>query len=126
MTATYSPSSSSNKNRVRLIIFDTDIPENAIFQDEEINAFLNLQGDDVLLGAAMALDTMASRESMVQKVIRLMDLQTNGPAVAADLRKHASMLREQVEIGAVDVAEFVNNKFQHQERLWKQQQRGVL
>ena len=126
MTATYSPSSSSNMNRVRLIIFDTDIHENAIFQDEEINAFLDIQGDDVLLGAAMALDTMASRESMVQKVIKLMDLSTNGPAVAADLRNHAKMLREQTEIGAVDVAEFVNNIFQHRERLWKQQQRGVL
>lgn len=126
MTATYAPSSSSNMNRVRLIIFDTDVTENAIFQDEEINAFLDIQGDDVLLGAAMALDTMASRESMIQKVIRLMDLQTNGPAVAKDLRDHAKMLREQTEIGAVDVAEFVNNTFQHRERLWKQKQRGEL
>jgi hypothetical protein len=69
---------------------------------------------------------MASRESMIQKVMRIMDISTNGPAVAADLRNHAKLLREQDEIGAVDTAEMVNNAFQERERWYKQLQRGVI
>lgn len=127
MTATYSPGGSSNKDKVRLLIGDFDVLEDhAIFQDEEITQFLSLQESNVLLASAMALDTMASRESIVQKVISLMDLSTNGPAVAADLRNHAKRLREEAEIGAVDTAEFINNVFQERERWYKQWQRGVI
>lgn len=77
---------------VRLLISDLDA--DPVFTDAEIEAFLALEGP-VKLAAAQALDTMASNEAMVSKKIRTLDLQTDGPAVAASLRASATELRRQ-------------------------------
>ena len=79
--------------KVRLIITDTD-PANVIFIDEEIAAFLELN-DGILTAAAMALDTIADNEILVQKRISLLDLKTDGPSEAKELRVHADSLRKQ-------------------------------
>ena len=79
--------------KVRLIITDTD-PANVIFIDEEITAFLELN-DGILTAAAMALDTIADNEILVQKRISLLDLKTDGPSEAKELRVHADSLRKQ-------------------------------
>ena len=127
MTVTYSPGGSSNRDKVRLLIFDTDVGEgNAIFQDEEINQFLSLQDSNVFLASAMALEVMATREAMLHKVISLMDLSMNGPAVAVELRKTAKVYRDEADIDAVDTAVLVNTVYQERERYWKQVQRGVI
>lgn len=78
---------------VRLLISDLDDPP--IFSDDEITAFLTLEGDAVKLAAAQALDAIASNEALVSKRIRTLDLQTDGPAVAKELRAHATALRAQ-------------------------------
>lgn len=79
---------------VRLLI--TDVDEAApVFTDEQITAFLTLEGDNVRLAAAQALDTMASSEVLISKVIRTQDLQTDGAKVAAELRARAQALRDQ-------------------------------
>jgi hypothetical protein len=97
---------------VRLLISDTD-PSNLTFADTDIDAFLTLAGQNVRLAAAEALDTMASNEVMVSKVIRTQDLQTDGAKVAAELRARAATLREQAgnydasgNLFAFDIADY--------------------
>jgi hypothetical protein len=125
---TYDHLVTSNLNDVRLIIADTD-STNPQFQDEQISRFLGITGTNVLRAAAMALTVIASNESMVQKQVSLLGLSTNGPAVAADLRKHAAWLMEQAEYyeaqagGAFDVAEQVVDVFTFRERVIKQWER---
>uniref|UniRef100_A0A6H1Z7L3 Uncharacterized protein n=1 Tax=viral metagenome TaxID=1070528 RepID=A0A6H1Z7L3_9ZZZZ len=92
MSFTYDLTSSVGK--VRLIIRDSAAAI-AFFTDEELAAFLTLNGESVRYAAADALETWASNEAMVTKAIKLLDLSTNGPAVAAALRAHAALLRAQ-------------------------------
>ncbi len=122
---TYDPSTSAG--RVRLLATDTD-PDNAIFSDDEIAAYLALEDDNVKRAAATALDQIASSEALIQKRIKLLDLQTDGPAVAKALREHAAALRQQAEseetAGAFDYAEMVVNQFSARDRLWNQRLRS--
>lgn len=80
--------------KIRLLISDVD-PVRPVFTDTEVNAFYLMEASNVRLGAAQALDTMASNEVMVSKVIRTLDLQTDGSKVAAELRARAQALRDQ-------------------------------
>lgn len=121
MAFTYDPT--TDRGRVRLLITDTDAA-NAIFTDAEIDAFLSIEGDAVKRAAAAALDQTASSEALIQKRIRLLDLTTDGPAVAKALRDHAQRLREQAEdedvTGAFDWAELVLDDFSARERIWNE------
>lgn len=111
MAFTFDPT--TDRGKVRLLIQDDTESYGGIdiyfFSDEKIDAFLALnvdEDDPVRLAAADALDAWASNEAMVTKAIRLLDVSTNGPAVAASLRIHAQTLRTQAasEVG-IDVAE---------------------
>lgn len=94
--------SATDIGMVRLLC--TDQNESApLFTDPQIQAFLTLEGGDVRLAAAQALDTIASSEALVSKKIRTQDLQTDGPAVAKELRERATSLRDQAA-GALDDA----------------------
>jgi hypothetical protein len=77
--------------RVRLLINDTT--DSPVFSDAEVAAFLEIEGDNVKLAAAQALDTIADDEALTSKVIRTQDLQTDGAAVAEGLRARAQQLR---------------------------------
>ncbi|MER6575824.1 hypothetical protein [Nonomuraea sp. NPDC001023] len=90
----------TDRGRVRLLVPDVD-EANLLLADDQIDAFLALEGS-VKLAAAAALDTIASSEAMVGKKIRTQDLQTDGPAVAAELRARAAELRRQVDEGVGD------------------------
>ena len=78
-----------------------------------------IEGNDILLGAALALETIASDTVMVLKVIKLLDLTTDGAKVSDALLKRAAMLRAQAEAedveGAFDWAELVLNDFSYRE-----------
>jgi alanine dehydrogenase len=119
MAFTYDVSNDAGK--VRLIITDTD-SSNPLFQDDEIDAYLALKGGSILLAAAQALDTIASSEALILKKIRLLDVATDGPAVAKALRDHAKTLREQYidedGEGAFDIAQWVVNEFSAKEYWW--------
>ncbi len=92
----------------------------AFHSDEEIEAFLSLEDGDLKLASAQVLDSMASNEAVIQKQIKLLDLTTNGPAVAKALRDHATELRRQVdEEPAFDFAEQVNDSFSYREKILK-------
>lgn len=85
---------STNVGQVRLLIPDTNAAAH-VFEDEDITALLGLEGGRVKRAAALALETMASNEAYTQKAIRLLDLSTDGPKVAAELRARAASLRSQ-------------------------------
>ena len=108
--------------RVRLLIPDRDSTD-PLFQDDEITAFLSLEGD-VRRATALALETLASDQALVLKAVRLLDITTDGGKVSDALLKRATGLREQAERaemaeenGLFDIAEMVPNSFAWRERV---------
>lgn len=89
--------------QIRALIADTSEPR--LFTDEEIQVYLDLYlpvGDPVSRrhvwwAAADALDAIATSEALTSKKIRTQDLSTDGPAVAAELRKQAAGLRARAD-----------------------------
>lgn len=121
---TYDPS--TLVGQVRLLISDR-FEASPIFQDEDIQAFLGIEGDVPRLGAALGLEIIAGNEVFVQKRIKMLDLSTDGPAEATALLAVAARFREsEVEMAAFDTAEMVGNQFTARERLWKQYQRQAF
>lgn len=115
---TYDPTTDVGK--VRLLCSDID-STNALFQDEDLTALLNLEQGVVRYAAAQALEVMAASEVMVQKRIKLLDLETNGPAQSTELRQLAKQLRQSEENMAVfAIAEQVQDPFSARERIYKQ------
>lgn len=92
MAFTYDLSNSIGK--VRLLIPDTQ-ETTAVFSDEEITAFLALESASVRRATALALETIASNEALTLKVVRLLDVQTDGAKLADSLMKRAATLRQQ-------------------------------
>lgn len=80
--------------QVRLLINDTSDLD-PVFSDQEIAAFLTMEGANVKRAAAQALDTIADDEALTSKVIRSQDLSTDGASVADGLRARAVTLRSQ-------------------------------
>ena len=76
---------------VRLLIDDPET--GGVFDLSEIRLFLATAGHP-LLAAADALDVLATSEVRLSKKITTQDLTTDGPAVAAELRKQAEALRD--------------------------------
>ncbi len=98
MSFTYAPATLSGK--VRLRISDTD-EAHPIFDDDEIAVFLEVEGEDWRRASALALETIAGNEAMVQKVITYRELQTDGAKLGAELRAQAKDLRAQADSAAV-------------------------
>lgn len=92
MAFTYDLSNSIGK--VRLLIPDSQ-ETTAVFSDEEITAFLALESSSVRRATALALETIASNEALTLKVVRLLDVQTDGAKLADSLLKRAATLRQQ-------------------------------
>jgi hypothetical protein len=88
---TNDPSTSIGK--VRLLISDVD-SVSPIFSDTSIGAFLAMSGSNVRLAAAQALDAIATSEVLTSKVLKTLDLETDGAKVAAELRAQAKTLRD--------------------------------
>jgi hypothetical protein len=65
-----------------------------LISDNTLTDLLASEGSDKM-AAAQALDIIANSEVLIQKRIRLLDLQTDGPAVAEALRIGADRLRAQ-------------------------------
>jgi predicted homoserine dehydrogenase-like protein len=84
---------STDIGKVRLLISDTDETDE-IFEDEEIQSFLDMEGS-VKLAAAQALDTIADNEALASKVLTSSDVSVDGAKLADSLRKRAIELRSQ-------------------------------
>lgn len=111
---------------IRLLIPDR-VGTEPLFEDEELNAFLVLEGDE-RRAAALALETLASDQALTQRAVRLLDIQTDGAKVADSLLKRAATLRAQADsqderasddadVG-FDVAEMAFEPFGTRERIW--------
>lgn len=79
--------------KIRLLVSDTDSTA-PVFTDTEITALYAMCGSNVRLGAAQALEAIAGNELLVAKVIKTLDLETDGAKVSAELRNLAKSLRE--------------------------------
>ena len=117
MTFTYTVSTDAGK--VRMLIPDR-VEASAFFSDDEIDAFLAME-DGVKRAAALALETMASDQAMVLKVIRTLDLSTDGRATSEALLTRAGKLREQADLddanddGGFEIAEWAVSEFAYRD-----------
>ena len=87
---------STARGKVRLLVPDR-VSTDYLFQDDEIDAFLSVEDSSVKRGAALALETIASDIAMIDKVIKLLDLQTDGAKTSDALIKRAATLRDQAD-----------------------------
>lgn len=69
-----------------------------LFTDEEIESYLEIAEGNVLRAGAYAIIAVANSEAMISKVIRTQDLQTNGAAVAREMRNAARTLLGEAEL----------------------------
>lgn len=117
--------------KTRLMIPDSK-EATYLFEDEEIAAFIAIEGSSLKLAAALALETIASNEAMVLKVIKTLDITTDGAKVSDALLKRAKGLRDQVDSeeakagGGFEIAEMVVDPFTWRDRLVNQSLRGDL
>ena len=120
MVFSYDPTTDLGK--VRLLCTDS-IEAYEIFTDADITAFMDIEGSNVRKSAALALETIASSEVLVQKRIRLLELTTDGPAESAALLQRSKMLRAQAdddeaaESSSIDWAEMNLDDFSVRERI---------
>ncbi len=131
MAFTYDPT--TDRGKVRLQIGDTDVADatRQLFTDAEIDAFLAMNTNIILLSAAAALEAIAANQLMVLKVIRNMDLSTDGAKMAKEFRELAKSLRKSWDDsgdgtyeGMFDWAEFADTRFAKRERIIKEEQRS--
>jgi hypothetical protein len=114
--------------QIRLLIPDATAAA-YFYEDDEITALYTLESNNVKRAAALGLEGMASDEAYIQKRSRLLDLTTDGPAVADALLKRAALLRAQADddeaatLGEFDWAELVYDDFSYRERVDKEAQR---
>jgi hypothetical protein len=90
---TFSYDLTTNVGKVRLNIPDTAAAD-AIFTDEEIQAFLDQEMSNIFFASADACDVLATNQVYLLKVKTSGDLQVDGAQVSAELRARATALRE--------------------------------
>jgi hypothetical protein len=100
----FPPDYATGIGQVRLLIPDTEQLENPadstadaeyIFDDHQIQAFLSMSNNSIKRAAAEAKMVLAASETLISKVIRTDDLQTDGAKLGAELRAQARELRAQ-------------------------------
>lgn len=118
--------------QIRLLITDTDpTPTNQLFTDEEIDTFLALEGASVFRSAALALETIATDQALVLKVIQTLDVKTDGAKLSDALLKRAAVLRARADDDpdAADddfaIAQFADPVFGTRDYLERQLLRGL-
>lgn len=125
---TYTTDVSTYIGLVRMRIFDRDVT-NPVFQDEDITAVYNtLERSNIKRTAAFFLETIATQEALILKVMKNLQLTTDGAKLADSLQKQAGELRSQADIEdtfldgntAFDWAEQVFDVFSERERIVKE------
>ena len=126
---TYTYVLSTDVGKVRLMIPDR-IEIGAIFQDAELEAFLEIEGGRKE-AAALAIETIATDEALVQKVMTNQGLSTNGAATAKALMDRAAQLRKQAAAasdedldGMFDFGQPVYSPFSARDAIWNEALRG--
>lgn len=116
----------TERGKVRLMIPDK-VEAGHLFEDDEVDAFLAMEGANLKRATALALETAASDQALVLKVIRMMDLTTDGAKVSDALLKRAAELRRQADEdenaqdgGGFDWAEMVLDPFSERDRRYNE------
>lgn len=129
MTATYDSTTDVSVKRVRFRIRDTNVT-NALFTDEEIADVLSIERDSWKRASALCLETIATNEALILKVVTQLGLSTDGAKLADSFMKQAKVLRDQAdeedafdEDGLFDWAEHVLNPESRDEIIVKQYER---
>jgi hypothetical protein len=86
--------------KVRALCGDTNTSDPLLY-DEEIEVFIDLE-DTIKEAAALSLETIASRQVLLLKVVKTLDLQVDGAKVAQMLLGRAKGLRDQADVEASD------------------------
>lgn len=107
MAFTYNLSTDVGKVRLQIPDKINSEAEGSIFEDEELQVFLDMPGvgGDVLRASAYACRVIARDEARIQKVQKILDIQTDGAKLSAEFRAHAKELMaeaDRVEEGADD------------------------
>ena len=116
--------------KVRLLIPDR-YSTAPIFQDDEVSALLTLENNNLKRSAALGIEIIATDQAMIQKVIKTLDLSTDGAKLSDALLKRAGLLREsasfnEAELGLLfDTAEWVVDDFTERERYIKEVMRNL-
>ncbi len=102
--------------------------QHSLLSDAQLQEFLDVETVDsianVKLASALALDSIASTQALILKKIKVLDLSTDGPALAKALREQAVSLREQDRNDPVfDLAEQITNVPGFVEKVIKDQMR---
>lgn len=94
--------------------------QHTLLSDADLQTMLDLS-PSVLYATAQAIDTIAVDQLLVLKVIRLLDVSTDGAAMARALRDRAKSLRDQDDAAAgadsFDIAEWAVTPFAAREIL---------
>jgi hypothetical protein len=130
-------------SQVRLLIPDTD-PNNAIFQDDEVNQAIYIESAQGLYAsgqavsggvpvvspgqvysirraAALLVDCIAGSNAKLAIIANMLDVKLDGASAAAALHDHAEALRTtEATSGAFAIAEWVVDPNTAYERVWKQ------
>ena len=122
MTWTYDLS--TENGQVRLLIQDTN-ETYEFYSDEEIAAFLtlagNMEGDSVFNASAIALESWASNQVLILKVVTLLDVEVDNTKVAAEMRARAAVLRTDAISNSSDagfeIAEMTLGHFSYVEQI---------
>lgn len=102
----FPPNYATAIGQVRLLIPDTEQLEDPtgthdhaeyIFNDTQIQAFLSLYSNNVKRAAAQAKLVLATSETLINKVIRTADYNTDGAKLGAELRAQASQLQAEAD-----------------------------
>ncbi len=118
---------SSPVGQVRLLIPDVEEledprdlrrPAEYIFSDEQIKAYLAIEGGSVKRAAASALAAIAASEVLILKVIKTDDKVTDGAKVGAELRARAKMLRDEAAQEQANDTTFELIDFTYQPEDW--------
>lgn len=97
------PDFNTDVGKVRALIPDIELlpvpdgPDEYIFSDKHIEAFLTV-GGSVLRAAAYACETLGTSEGLISKVIKTEDLQTDGAKLMGQFLARARQLRRDAEL----------------------------
>lgn len=109
----FSFDTNSNVGKVRSLCGDTE-EEGALLSDEQINVFLDLQSNDILKSAAMALRAMAAKIAVTEKSIKAGNYWEDNKGQSKALFDMADQLDEMANNTPYDAAvEIIYNQFNY-------------